>query len=140
MVSHSRAQHVLLSHTQKPGLHVPLQLLFKAVINFDNFNYPSSTSPVGPSSFDKTMKYCSMNYDLDTRGGLNSRLHDASSHEDPTVSPSLLAWLAGCSTITTKTKLWSHFDSHTYQGIRARRENPQIFSLYLFGVRPTSAP
>jgi hypothetical protein len=39
-----------------------------------------------------------MNYDFNIGGGLNSRMHDASSHEDPTVSPSRLTWLAGCST------------------------------------------
>jgi hypothetical protein len=39
-----------------------------------------------------------MNYDFNIGGGLNSRLHDASSHEAPTVSPSRLTWLAGCST------------------------------------------
>jgi hypothetical protein len=44
------------------------------------------------------MKYCTMNYDFNIGGGLNCSPHDASSHEDPTVSPSRLTWLAGCST------------------------------------------
>jgi hypothetical protein len=69
------------------------------------------------------MKLCSMNYDLDTRGGLNSRLRDGSRHDDPTVSPSFLMWLARYSTATATTTLWMQFDPPTNQGIKTPRGN-----------------